>query len=191
VRVVLRATDGSGDSGVAAIQYSLDHGKVWLQGSSFTIPAPADHADDGIHAFLYRATDNAGDVEAARRGWVGIDTRRPTPIVKWAGSAVRGSRTALRFFIRDPRPGSPTATVTIRIVDGRDRLVKKAVLRGVKVDCIDNWIFTCWLARGSYRFSVAATDAAGNRQTAVGINTLVVRCSRRFGATSAESKLRR
>jgi photosystem II stability/assembly factor-like uncharacterized protein len=173
-RVVIHATDGVGGSGIAAIQYSLDRGATWTRGWSFTVPAPADHSGDGVHRFLYRAIDNAGNVEAVRRGWVGIDTRRPTPLAQWAGSAVRGARAALRFFIRDPRPGSPTATVTIRIVDGRGVLVKKAVLAGVGVDRVQQWVFTCWLPKGGYRFTVAATDAAGNRQTTAAANRLVV-----------------
>jgi hypothetical protein len=172
--VVLHATDGAGGSGIAAIQYSFDRGATWTRGSSFTVSAPADHALDGIHTFLYRAIDNAGNVGAARRGWVGIDTRRPVPLANWAASAVRGARTAVRFFVRDPRPGSPTATVTIRIVDARGVLVKKTVLLGVAVDRPQRWIFTCRLPRGTFRFTVAATDAAGNRQTAAAGNRLTV-----------------
>ena len=38
-----------------------------------------------------------------------------------------------------------------------------------------SYVFTCWLPKGAYRFAVAATDAAGNRQTAGAVNTLVVR----------------
>ena len=92
-----------------------------------------------------------------------------------AGAAVRGARTALRFSVGDPRPGSPIATVTIRIVDSRGRLAKKAVLAAVKVDTPGDYVFTCWLASGRYRFFVYATDAAGNRQSRVADNRLVVR----------------
>ena len=35
--------------------------------------------------------------------------------------------------------------------------------------------FTCKLARGTYRFTVYATDAAGNRQAKTASNKLVVR----------------
>ncbi len=175
VRVVLHATDGPGGSGVASVQYSLDRGKTWTRGSSFTVAAPADHSGDGTHTFLYRATDNAGNVEAARVGRVRIDTRRPTPIAKWPASAMRGYRTALRFYVSDPRPGSPTATVTIRIVNARGTLVKKIVMAAVAVDRTRNCVFACRLPTGTYRFTVAATDAAGNRGTTAAIARLVVR----------------
>jgi photosystem II stability/assembly factor-like uncharacterized protein len=173
-RVSIHASDAGG-SGIAAIEYSADRGASWKRASAFTVAAPGDHSRDGLHWFLFRAIDNAGNVSAARRGWVGIDTRRPTPLAQWAGSAVRGARTALRFFVRDPRPGSATATVTIKIVDAHGALAQKVVLRGVAVQRRQQWVFTCWLPRGRYRFTVAATDAAGNRQTAVAGNHLVVR----------------
>jgi hypothetical protein len=35
--------------------------------------------------------------------------------------------------------------------------------------------FVCWLAKGSYRFIVSATDAAGNTQVAPASNRLRVR----------------
>jgi photosystem II stability/assembly factor-like uncharacterized protein len=175
VRVVLRATDGRGGSGIASTRYSLDHGKTWTKGSSFTVPAPADHSNDGAHWFLYRATDNAGNVAAARRGRVSIDTRRPAPVAKWSAAATRGYRTALRFYVSDPRPGSPTAKATIRIYDRGGKLVKKTVLPAVAVDRSHNWVFVCRLPRGTYRFTVAATDAAGNRAARVATNRLIVR----------------
>ena len=75
----------------------------------------------------------------------------------------------------DPRPGSPTATVTIRIRNAHGALAKKIVLKAVRVDTVVDYAFTCWLPKGAYRFAVAATDAAGNAQTAQACNTLVVR----------------
>ena len=69
--------------------------------------------------------------EAARSGRVAIDTRRPTPVAKWSAAALRGARTTLRYYVSDRRPGSPTATVTIRIYDTRSTLVKKAVAKVV------------------------------------------------------------
>jgi hypothetical protein len=175
VTLHFKASDNPGGTGVAYTEYSLDGGATWTMGHSVTIPAPADHTNDGAHTILYRSADKVGNLEKTRSCTVNIDTRRPTPVAKWAGSAIRGARTALRFYIGDPRPGSPTATVTVRIVDSHDKLAKKIVLAAVKVDTYQNYIFTCWLPRGTYRFLVYATDAAGNRQTHVAANRLVVR----------------
>jgi photosystem II stability/assembly factor-like uncharacterized protein len=175
--VTLHAADPAGGSGIASLAYSFDHGKTWRTGSSFVVPAPADHSKDGLHSFLYRATDNAGNVAPARRALVGIDTSRPTPLAPFAAIATRGARATLRFRIADRRPGAPTATVTIRVRNARGALVRKLVLRGVKVDTTLTCAFTCRLAAGSYRFIVAAVDAAGNPQRVQARNTLRVQAS--------------
>ena len=188
VKLHFRATDNRGGQGVASTEYSLDGGTTWVNGvpvptptgspvrnTVLTVPAPADHSADGVDKVLYRSTDKVGNVERKRTCHVLIDTRAPTPIARWADAAVRGARTALRFYVRDPRPGSPTATVTIRIHNARGVLVKKAVVAGVTVDRLQAYDFTCWLPKGAYRFSVAATDAAGNAATVVAANSLVVR----------------
>ncbi len=171
----LRAVDNAGGLGVAYTQYSLDDSATWAKGNAVTVAAPADHSADGVNKVVYRSTDKAGNVEAKRSQLVLIDTRRPTPVANWRASARRGARTALRFFVGDPRPGSPTATVTIRIRNAHGALAKKIVLTGVRVDTVTDYAFTCWLPKGAYRFAVAATDAAGNPQTAQALNTLVVR----------------
>jgi Peptidase A4 family len=175
VTLRFRATDGSGGQGVAYTEYSLDRGATWTHGATATVLAPADHSNDGLNTVLYRSADKAGNVERRHTCHVLIDTRRPTPIAKWADAAVRGARTALHFYVRDPRPGSPTATVTIRIHNAHGVLARKAVLAGVTVDRTLSYGFTCWLPKGAYRFSVATTDAAGNAATVVAANTLVVR----------------
>ena len=175
VKLHFRATDNPGGQGVAYTEYSLDGGVTWTKGATATVPAPRNHSNDGVDKVLYRSVDNVGNVETPRVCRVRIDTRRPTPIAKWPAAAIRGARTALRFYVSDPRPGSPTATVTIRIRNARGALMKKAVLRAVKVDRAHDYDFACRLARGTYRFIVTATDAAGNRQTAAAVNTLVVR----------------
>jgi len=175
VRVVLSAADGPGGSGIGARQYSLDRGATWKTATSFVVAAPRDHGNDGVHYFLYRAVDNAGNLSAARLGRVGIDTRGATTVAKWPAAAVRFARVALRFYVADRRPGSATATVTIRIRDARDVLVKKVVLHGVKVNLTRDCVFTCLLPTGTYRFAVSAVDAAGNPPANEARNVLTVR----------------
>ena len=169
------ARDNSGGQGVASTTYSTDGGATWTVGTALTVAAAANHSGDGIHRILYRSTDKVGNLERKRACLVLIDTRRPTPVANWAGLARRGARCALRYLVRDARPGSPTATVTLRIVDRHRKLVYKTVLTGVAVDRLQRYEFTCWLPKGRYRFTVAATDQAGNRQTAAAGNRLVVR----------------
>ena len=174
VTLHFRATDPGGQ-GVAYTEYSLDDGVTWTKGTSATIPAPADHTGDGAHKVVYRSVDNVGNVEQRRLCRVLIDTRPPTPVAKWSEVVVRGHSARLRFFVSDPRPGSSTATVTIRIYKAHGKLVRKAVPAAIKVDATQRYVFLCDLPKGTYRFTVTATDAAGNRGTAAATNVLVVR----------------
>ena len=172
VHVVVRAGDGQG-SGIASLQYSLDHGQRWTAGAAFAVAAPADHGNDGSHAFLARATDNAGNV-ATRIFHARIDTRRPVAKALWAGEAVRGQPAALSCAVSDPRPGSPTATVTITVRTASGRAVKTLRFAGQPVGKRLICRFQCTLAVGHYRFIVSATDAAGNKNARVASNRLVV-----------------
>ena len=169
------ATDNDGGQGVAYTEYSFDGGATWTTGAAATVAAPADHSADGVHRVLYRSVDNVGNVEARRVCRVFIDTQPPRPVANWRATARRGSDAVLRYVIADHRPGSPTATATIRVTNARGALVKKAVLPAVRVGTPQTWEFVCRLPKGTYRFTVTATDAAGNRAATAAANTLVVR----------------
>ena len=171
VTLTFHATDSG--SGVAFTRVRLDGGP-WTQATTLTIPAPADHTNDGVHTVYYRSTDDAGNLEPTQRCNVLIDTSAPRPVANWAATAMRGQTASLRYYIADRRPGSPTATVSIRVRTLRGGLVRKLVERNVAVDKHLTATFTCRLARGRYRFFVYATDAAGNRQSVVASNTLQV-----------------
>jgi hypothetical protein len=171
VTLTLHATDSG--SGVASTQVRFDGGP-WTQASTLTVPALADHSDDGIHTICYRSADNAGNVEPTQKCTVLIDTSAPRPVANWAATVTRGQTASLRYFIADRRPGSPTATVTIRVRTLRGGLRCKLVERNVLVDHHLTATFHCRLARGRFRFFVYATDAAGNRQSVVASNTLQV-----------------
>jgi hypothetical protein len=174
VTLTFVATDETGGTGVAYTGYSTDGGTTWTQASSVTIPAPANHSNDGRHRILFRSEDGAGNWEAVKSCWVGIDTRPPTPVADRRASARRGGVARLLTYVSDPRPGSPTATVTIRIRTLAGRLRKTLVLRNKPVDKRLVAQFRCQLERGTYRFFVYVTDAAGNQQTRVAVNTLRV-----------------
>jgi hypothetical protein len=93
---------------------------------------------------------------------VRIDTQPPVPVVTPPAAVARGGRATVGFRVTDPRPGSPTVTVTLRFRDDHGRLVKKVVVPGRRVGAPLAYSFTCLLAKGSYRVTVSAVDAAGN-----------------------------
>jgi hypothetical protein len=175
VVLTFSAVDNPGGSGVAYTEYSLDRGETWTKGTSVTIRAPAGHANDGIHTVIYRSADDAGNTEKARSCTVRIDTRPPKPVTKWPATITRGRTVSIKYCVSDPRPGSPTATVTIRVKTSAGRLVRKLEVKGVIVNRRLAASFVCRLAAGQYRFYVYAADAAGNRQSRVASNLLTVR----------------
>jgi hypothetical protein len=175
VKLRFRATDNRGGTGVAYTQYSLDRGSTWTKGRSVTVPAPRDHSADGATVVWYRSADRAGNLEKKRSCVLHIDTRKPTPVAKWPARVVRGQRATLRFYVSDPRPGSLTATVTLRFRDSHGTLVKKVVLPGCRVDTTLAYSFVCRLAKGSFRVGVSTTDVAGNASTVAATTTLLVR----------------
>lgn len=174
VTLHLKASDNLGGTGVAYTQFSLDGGATWTKGRTVRLEAPSDHSGDGAAAVWYRSADKAGNLEKTRVRTVHIDTRKPTPLAKWPAVATRGGQAVLRYYVGDPRPGSPTATVTIRIRDERGALVKKIVLPDRKVDISRTCSFGCPFAKGAYRVFVSATDLAGNPSTAAAATSLVV-----------------
>ncbi len=64
VTVHFAATDAF--SGIAATWYTIDGGP-WQSGSTASVPAPAGHANDGLHTIIYYSIDNAGNVESGYR----------------------------------------------------------------------------------------------------------------------------
>ena len=173
VTVDFTATD-LGGSGVDYTEYKLDGGP-WTKAGDLTITAPADHANDGSHTILYRSADGAGNLEAAHVCTVNIDTRSPRTVANRPVTVRRGRVASLAYAVDERGAGAPTATVTIRVRSAGGRLVKTLVARDVALNASLVTRFGCRLAAGSYRFSVAAVDAAGNVQSSTGGNTLTVK----------------
>jgi hypothetical protein len=172
VTVRFRASDAG--SGVAYTEYSTDAGATWTKGTSLTVAAPADHTGDGDHKVLYRSVDRAANVEKARTCRVGIDTQRPVLQTGGPVAVRRGDQASLRYTVHDAG-GSPTATVGVAVKDRRGKVVLRATLPRRRTGRSLGYRFRCDLQRGTYTYSISATDAAGNRQAFVASSRLVVR----------------
>ena len=166
VTVHFSATDVG--TGVASTQYKLDAG-AWTTGTQVTI------STDGAHTLAYRSTDVAGGVEAAKSATVRVDRRRPATVALRRASCRQGRSVGLDYKVNDARPGSPTATVTIKIKTLSGKTVLTKTLRSVKVNQAQRYVFRCKLAKRTYRFYVLATDLAGNEQSTIGKSYLTVR----------------
>ena len=79
--VTLHAADAGGP-GIPKTQYRVYGTSTWydlaattaMNANQFVVDAPADHSNDGVHKFEYRAVDMGGNVSATGTCSVGIDT---------------------------------------------------------------------------------------------------------------------
>ena len=55
--------DAPNSSGVAYTEYAIDGGP-WTEGTELTVPAAADHSNDGVHTILFRSRDCVGNLES-------------------------------------------------------------------------------------------------------------------------------
>ena len=171
------AADDAGGSGVAATQVDLDDQgwTPWGSGTTFTVPAAADHSNDGLHTFLVQSIDVAGNAESPQTFSLAIDTRRPTSKAPYAAHVRRGSYATLKFKVSDTAPcyGRCAVTIAVKTTKGKLRLTlspKPWYTFGKVV----SYRFKCKLARGKYRFFVTTWDGAINKSAKASYNYLTV-----------------
>ncbi|MCX6373913.1 MAG: SGNH/GDSL hydrolase family protein [Actinobacteria bacterium] len=129
---------------------------------------------DGPKCVTARYRDGAGHVVTVSDD-VMLDTTPPATRAA-ADVVVRRHATAtLSYSVIDARPGSRTATVTIVIKRSSGTTALTLACGTRTVNARHSVKFRCALAKGTYRFFVKATDAAGNRQSRVGSALLTVR----------------
>jgi photosystem II stability/assembly factor-like uncharacterized protein len=171
--------DSSGIAGVASITTQMNNRTpVTTAGAQTDVVVPADsggHTTDGVNTISYYATDKADNAEAAKTVTVRMDTRRPQTAAP-ARARVRSGRTArLKYIVNDQEPCGGTAAVTIKVSNKKHKVVRTLALGPQQVNVTLKANFECSLPHGRYRYSVYATDIAGNKQSTVGSNLLIVR----------------
>jgi hypothetical protein len=85
------------------------------------------------------------------------------------------SKVTLEFKVLDAKPTSGKATVILKIKTLKGKSVKTFTLKNRTVNSLQAYRFRCTLKKGTYRFYVYATDAAGNKQSTVGSRSLIVK----------------
>jgi photosystem II stability/assembly factor-like uncharacterized protein len=170
--------DSSGVADIASIVYQLNgSAAATTAGTDARVIVPIDvaHSTDGVNTISYGATDKAGNIEAVKTVSVRIDSRRPHTAAPARADAHRGAGAFLKYIVIDRAPNAGKAKVTIKIRNADRRIMRTLKLGLQRVNLLRKARFTCTLPAGRYRFSVYATDMAGNKQTRVGVNTLIVR----------------
>ena len=104
-----------------------------------------------------------------------LDTVAPTTVAPSASKVIKGRKATLKYQVNDAAPNLGTATAIIKIKNRTGKVVK-TIKPGVKaVNVLQKAAFTCKLAKGTYKFYVTATDAAGNVAAKAAVNKLIVR----------------
>ena len=169
VTLTFSATDNPGGSGIAYTEYSLDGGVTWTQGASVTIPAPADHSNDGVHTVLYRSVDNAGNVETAKSCQVMINTTPPTTSVTGADANWHNTPVTLTFSATDAGSGVASTQYS---VDGGPLTTGATLTIAAPADHSNDGIHTL-----SYRSVDNAGNVEATQSCQVRIDTLGPVCS--------------
>ena len=149
--VSLSATDST--SGVAATFVKVGDG-AYQDADSVSIPAPADHSNDGTHTVSFYSVDSAGNEEAVQQAVVVVDTQTPTSSddapAGWSKDPVTVELTAL-----DPGPAAVDAIYAS--VDGGDYAPLDEVVIDAPSDHSND---------GAHTISYYAVDHAGNKEDA-------------------------
>jgi hypothetical protein len=166
----LTFTAVDGGSGLALTQIKLDSGAwtTWSSGTTYTLPAPADHSNDGWHTISYRSLDNVGNLESTQTAELGIDTLGPVGYARSVG-VKRNHTCTLWFVLRDNISSQVTSVL---VITSRSGVVKKRWSWGY--DTVPRqgvwWThkYKCTLAKGIYLIRVYGKDLALNMQSVVG-----------------------
>jgi len=126
VTVHLTSAD-TGGSGVAAAQYRPQGGAEWLSATAgaFTVDAPANGSNDGVHAYEFRSLDNAGNASGVGACTVKIDASPATTLAtglaadKLTGWTTGGRTVALAA---DDGAGSGVAAIYYTVDGGVQKL---------------------------------------------------------------------
>ena len=109
---------------------------------------------------------------------VGIDTARPRTVKALASKGKKSGKLTLAFSITDAKPGCGAATVN-KIVVTTAKGKKVATIKGLKTVVKTNvkvrLVVKKKLTKGVYRFTVSATDIAGNKSKKATPGILVVK----------------
>ena len=153
---------------------SFDCGATWSDWQPF---ANVDQLQlpcgDGAKSISLQFKDADGNQSPVVAITVYLDTHGPCTVAPLAAHARTGKAALIRFRVRDAL--SPKANVTVRVRNRHGKLIKVVKLGERRTNRLLSARFTCNLRRGTYRFTVLARDLAGNRQSRVGANRLIVR----------------
>ena len=123
---------------------------------------------NGIHRIVYWSVDEAGNREASATDVVRIDKSGPRTVVLRSVTITKGNHAKIDFVIRDL---APKVKAFVKLSGPSSRTFK---LGTVTSGTRHTFRLPAGLAAGTYTVTVLAVDLAGNHQSRLGTNTLVV-----------------
>ena len=102
-----------------------------------------------------------------------LDTHGAKTVAPYALTCKPGGYVTITYQVVDLL--SPTLTVSIRITSSSGKTVKSIALGTQPNKTVLTSLWKCGLGKGKYRYSVLATDLAGNKASKIGRNSLTVR----------------
>ena len=127
---------------------------------------------DGLKKLTAVFTDLSGLSSPPMNASITLDTHGPTVRVPAATTIASGATGAIAFRVTDNL--SPTAAVTLRVLNAHGDVAKAYYATGLSTGTLHHFTFVCNLKRGTYKVRVGATDLAGNHQSKVAAGTLTV-----------------
>ena len=160
VTVTVHASDAG--SGIASVEYRVQGASTWesASGTSFTVPALANHANDGAVVYEYRAVDAVGNSGGTATCTVSIDTTKPvTTATEPPADLAGGSH-------------STPVDVALHATDGGSGVAKisYAVDGGATADTAGDTA-SAHIPAGVHTLTYWSTDNAGNVED---VNSLAV-----------------
>ena len=104
--------DAPNSSGLAYTEYVIDDGS-WTEGTELTVPAAADHSNDGVHTILFRSRDYADNLEPAQSCQVKIDTAAPMTAMSGVDDTWHATPVTLTLSATDVTSGVATTQYNI------------------------------------------------------------------------------
>jgi hypothetical protein len=145
----------------------------WTTWRRYVRPITVDM--EGATRYGMRTHDIFGHLREQGGFKVKLDTRPPTILSLGRASGRKGGAMTFTFRIVDPRPGSPTARVTIDIYTRSGNALAGVSFFNRPVNRLLTCTCVCPVNAGKYRISVSARDRAGNVQMHAAHGVLIVR----------------
>jgi len=151
---------------------TIEHPLVrsWASGD-FDVPlAEGDGVKSIGMQYFFDTPDNYSPVYGAS---VILDTVGPKTLAPYKLACKRGGYVTVNYQVADKL--SPSASVSLRIRNAVGKTVKTISLGEQDTGKVLTYLWKCPLGKGKYKYSILATDLAGNKASKAGTNTLTVR----------------